>query len=216
MLHFIRRLKSEISSSGWYIKYALYRCSHCKRNVKKILAKRERDSCGCNLNNLRAINATKHSEGQRNNRSRLYGIWSNMRNRCNNPKLPEYKYYGGKGVKVCSEWDNYLKFKKWSLKNGYKKDLTIDRVNSDKGYYPENCCWTTRRKNSIKAGLITASKTMKLNFKKATKIRELYKSGFYSQDKLSEIYNVSQETIWRIVKNISYTNPIIVNSVSLE
>lgn len=61
-------------------------------------------------------------------KTKLYQTWRNIRQRCNNPKATHYKYYGGKGIKVCNEWENdFLKFYEWSIQNGYKEGLTIDR-----------------------------------------------------------------------------------------
>lgn len=136
-----------------------------------------------------------------------------MRSRCNSPNLPDYKYYGGKGITVCSEWDEYLVFKEWCVNNGYREGLTIDRIDSNKGYYPGNCQWITRSKNSTKGGLVTAEKTKKLSMWEAEEIRDMYNTGCYSQDKLSKLYKVSQETIYRIVNKYSYRKlPVIINA----
>jgi hypothetical protein len=76
---------------------------------------------------------------------RLNSIYTDMKQRCNNPKRIDYKYYGGKGIKVCIEWRKSLaKFSIWALTHGYSKDLTLDRIDSDKDYSPENCRWVDR------------------------------------------------------------------------
>ena len=74
----------------------------------------------------------------------LHHIWVGMRRRCNNPNDKSYPDYGGKGIKVCPEWDSdYLNFKDWALKNGYIKGLSIDRIDNSKGYEPSNCRWSS-------------------------------------------------------------------------
>lgn len=81
-------------------------------------------------------------------RDRLDIIHSNMIQRCYNPNSPFYTRYGGRGIKVCDEWKNSKKaFKLWAINNGYRDDLTIDRINNDNGYYPQNCRWVTCRTN---------------------------------------------------------------------
>lgn len=77
--------------------------------------------------------------------TRLYNIWLNMKQRCSNPKASHYEYYGGKGISVCREWrDSFSSFREWAFANGYDERLTLDRIERDKDYCPENCRWITQ------------------------------------------------------------------------
>ncbi len=87
-------------------------------------------------------------------KTRLYSIYYGMKQRCYNPNNQHYKWYGGKGITICNEWldDNGLqRFIEWSLNNGYEENLSIDRVNPNGNYAPDNCRWVTPSVNSLLA-----------------------------------------------------------------
>lgn len=100
--------------------------------------------------------------------TRLYKIWSNMKQRCYNAKSRQYNSYGGRGITICDEWKNdFQAFAEWALTHGYQDPpigedikrgdtLTIDRIDDDKGYTPENCQWISLSKNIMKKRAFSA------------------------------------------------------------
>lgn len=96
-------------------------------------------SCGCYRKEIAPIISATHGQSK----TRLYSIWQDMRRRCSNPRNKEYKNYGGRGITVCQEWDEYMTFHTWAMNNGYSDELTIDRKDVNGRYEPSNCKWST-------------------------------------------------------------------------
>ena len=117
-------------------------------------------SCGCaNVEAARRMGKANLGKGRGGRKAtgekyyiiekRLYNVWVVMRERCNNKNWPQYKNYGGRGITICEEWNSFENFMKWAYANGYDKnarrgECTIDRIDNDKGYCPDNCRWSTQ------------------------------------------------------------------------
>lgn len=110
-------------------------CHACGEPSFRLLGKlRTSESCGCQRGNR------KHGM----KRSRLYSIWSNMIDRCTRPTIRSWDRYGGRGITVCDAWQDFTGFRDWAMANGYADDLTLERVDNDGNYQPDNCKWIPR------------------------------------------------------------------------
>jgi hypothetical protein len=126
-------------------------------------------SCGC----LHVKHGFAHKE-------RLYETWKNMRRRCHDPKNKRYKNYGGRGIKICEEWNEYLNFRNWAMNNGYDDTLTIDRIDPNKNYCPENCRWADYK---MQANNVTRNHIIQ------------YKGKNYTISQLADVLHISYKAI---------------------
>lgn len=95
-------------------------------------------SCGCLQKKLLVLRNTKHGKMDHP----LYSVWQGMRQRCNDKGADNYSFYGGRGIKVCKEWNDFAVFLK-DMEKGYEKGLTLDRIDNSGDYSKNNCKWST-------------------------------------------------------------------------
>ncbi len=115
-------------------------------NLREIAEKLNRPKENiCRFIREQGIERTGKKKNETYHQTRLYRIYHCMKERCYNVKNTAYKYYGGRGITICAEWLNdFQAFYKWAIANGYSETLTIDRVNVNGIYEPNNCRWATR------------------------------------------------------------------------
>ena len=137
-----------MGEDGYFHTLATVECVNCgKKSIVRpdTLLYNKFTSCTCQLRTSGGASST-----------RLYGVYHNMKYRCNKETAQGYHNYGGRGIKVCEEWsgkDGFIKFQEWALSSGYREGLSIDRIDVNKGYSPENCRWITKSENTRLANI---------------------------------------------------------------
>ena len=123
-------------------KRAYWKCKCDCGNIKVVRSDHLKDghvkSCGCYSSEQTSKRFTTHGLSK----TRIFNIWVGIKQRCLNPKKDSFCEYGGRGISICDSWKNdFMAFYKWAIRNGYKDSLSIDRIDVDEGYFPQNCRW---------------------------------------------------------------------------
>ncbi|MFZ3172051.1 MAG: hypothetical protein WA118_08735 [Carboxydocellales bacterium] len=147
------KLRNNLTGQKFDYLTVLYRSDDCG-NGKKPVIKWE---CQCSCGKVIAVKSDSLLSGHTkscgcrkikhgySHKERLYQTWQNMRRRCFDPKNNRWSHYGGRGITICPEWNDYQSFRNWAMNNGYTDDLSIDRVDVDGNYCPENCRWVNAK-----------------------------------------------------------------------
>lgn len=139
-------------------------------------------SCGC----LQKERVTKHGNRTRKNTSSTYNSWHSMKNRCLNPKTPNYKEYGGRGIMVCERW---IVFENFLADMGERPEgKTLDRIHNDGHYEPSNCKWSTPKEQA------NNRRNTKLDEEKINEIKRLTSKG-WSNRKIANLMNISHQLV---------------------
>lgn len=168
------------------------KCDCGKKLIRRsdlIVDKRHYSSCGC-------INPKRDElKTNRYYHKKLYYIRYGMLDRCYNKNAYGYKWYGAKGIKVCDEWLDSDTFIKWALENGYKEGLSIERIDYNKNYCPENCKWiplSEQSNNTIRNILIT------------------YNDETLNINQWARKFNINKNTFWRYIRVKKYSIDYII------
>ena len=171
------------SKSREYIWHCICDCGNETDVVGSSLRNGNTKSCGCLIYNGHPMNSTTHGMSK----ERIYHIWKSMKQRCINPKNISYKNYGGRNITVCDEWKNdFMTFYNWAINNGYKNNLSIERIDVNGNYCPENCCWVT----------FFEQQSNKTNNKYIE-----YNGDTYTLAQLSRKFNIDSETLRKRLKS---------------
>ena len=162
-------------------------CGNLSTVIGSHLRSGKTSSCGCNRISERSMGHSK---------DRLYRTWLGMHNRCYDPNHDRFKWYGGKGVSISDDWHDFMTFRIWALSNGYTDELTIDRIDADGNYCPDNCKWVDMK---VQANNRSNNRILR------------YRDKRYTATQLAEAHGLSPHTVFNRLK-LGWTVDQIVNT----
>jgi len=180
---------SKVAGAGQSRWYVVCDCGAKGEAYANNLKRGETKSCGCLKSEEVAARNTKHSNAVRGSTTKTYRAWQNMLERCNNEEHKNYSRYGGRGIKVCERWGKFENF--LEDMGEAPEELTIDRVDNDKGYSKANCRWATRAQQLQNRELTT------LTMDKVRAIR----ADTRAQSAIAKDYGVTQQSVSKIQHN---------------
>ena len=133
-------------------RYGLYVCAYCGKEFESMIQnvkESKTKSCGCLRGDIHGLTSHK-----------FYNTWKHMVGRCTNPKIKAYKDYGGRGITVCDEWLDIRNFVDWAEETSPNiEGLSLDRIDNDKGYSPENCRWADKTTQQLNQRIMKNNKS---------------------------------------------------------
>lgn len=185
----IGRADDSITKKGYHniMWHCVCDCGTSKDVRGKSLTEGISKSCGCLMRECVSERMSQHNGFG----TRLYAVWNSMRQRCNNPNNQAYENYGGRGISICPQWDDFGVFRAWAESVGYRDDaergeLTLDRIDVDKDYSPDNCRFVDMRTQA--------------NNRRRSIIVE-YDGESHPLSVWAEILGVQYPTLWKQYKN---------------
>lgn len=164
-------------------------CGNEKIIVGKELNKGKMKSCGCGI--VKGVKEANTVHGMTN--TRIYSIWNKMKSRCYNKNNPNYDNYGGRGIVICDEWrgkHNFLNFYNWAINNGYKENLSIDRINVNGNYEPSNCRWVSMKVQGNN---------------RRNNVNYYYKGEYKTLSEICEINNLHYQAVWKRIHKYKWS-----------
>lgn len=144
--------KYEHGQQRMFAKFLCVCGQYCEHRLSAVVQGKLK-SCGCLKREKAAERCKKanYKHGKSNfKQNRLYRIWSACKCRCRNPNIASWKWYGGKGIDIYESWaEDFMEFYSWAINNGYTDKLTLDRIDGNKNYCPENCKWSTYKEQAL-------------------------------------------------------------------